>query len=61
MSGVVAAVSRSPRHTLVKPNADSIRLVEGLGVEDDAHLGTTVKHRSRWRAIRHSRIYVRSI
>jgi len=47
MSGVVAAVSRSPRHTLVKPNADSIRLVEGLGVEDDAHLGTTVKHRSR--------------
>jgi len=22
-------------------------LVEGLGVEDDAHLGTTVKHRSR--------------
>jgi MOSC domain-containing protein YiiM len=47
MSGVVAAVSRSPSHTLVKPNEDSIRLVEGLGVEGDAHLGTTVKHRSR--------------
>src|ERR1043165_10197858 len=45
--GIVVAVSRSATHTLTKPNADSIRLVSGLGVEDDAHMGVTVKHRSR--------------
>ena len=47
MGAIVLAVSRSPRHTLAKPNQDSIRLVTGLGVEGDAHLGATVKHRSR--------------
>lgn len=47
MGGVVAAVSRSPAHTLSKPNQDRIRLVAGLGVEGDAHQGKTVKHRSR--------------
>jgi len=47
MGGIVAAVSRSPWHTLAKPNEDSIRLVAGMGVEGDAHQGTTVKHRSR--------------
>ena len=47
MGGIVTAVSRSPRHTLVKPNEDCIRLVAGMGVEGDAHQGTTVKHRSR--------------
>jgi MOSC domain-containing protein YiiM len=47
MDGVVTAVSRSVRHTLTKPNADSIRLLAGLGVEGDAHSGATVKHRSR--------------
>jgi MOSC domain-containing protein YiiM len=47
MGGVVTAVSRSPGHTLVKPNEDSIRLLVGLGVEGDAHLGAMVKHRSR--------------
>jgi MOSC domain-containing protein YiiM len=47
MDGVVTAVSRSARHTLVKPNEDSIRLVAGLGVDGDAHSGATVKHRSR--------------
>jgi MOSC domain-containing protein YiiM len=30
-----------------KPNQASIRLLAGLGVEGDAHLGQTVKHRSR--------------
>jgi MOSC domain-containing protein YiiM len=49
MSGLVTAVSRSATHTMTKPNEDSIRLLEGLGVEGDAHLGTTVKHRSRVR------------
>ena len=47
MGGIVTAVSRSPRHTLVKPNEDSIKLVAGMGVEGDAHQGMTVKHRSR--------------
>jgi MOSC domain-containing protein YiiM len=44
---VVAAVSRSPSHTLRKPNEATIRLVAGIGVEGDAHAGATVKHRSR--------------
>jgi MOSC domain-containing protein YiiM len=43
----VTAVSLSERHTLTKPNADSIRLLAGIGVESDAHSGVTVKHRSR--------------
>jgi MOSC domain len=47
MNAMVAAVSRSAKHTLVKPNKDRIRLLTGLGVEGDAHLGATVKHRSR--------------
>jgi MOSC domain-containing protein YiiM len=46
MNATVAAVSRSPRHTLIKGNEASIRLVAGLGVEGDAHLGITVKHRT---------------
>jgi MOSC domain-containing protein YiiM len=47
MDGIVAAVSRSPSHTLSKRNEDGIRLVAGLGIEGDAHQGRTVKHRSR--------------
>jgi MOSC domain-containing protein YiiM len=47
MVGVVAAVSRSATHTFSKRGYDSIRLLAGLGVERDAHLGATVKHRSR--------------
>ena len=47
MAGVVVAVCRSPAHTMSKPAAGTIRLVEGLGVEGDAHNGVTVKHRSR--------------
>jgi MOSC domain-containing protein YiiM len=44
---VVVAVSRSAAHTMAKRNEDGIRLVAGLGVEGDAHLGETVQHRSR--------------
>jgi MOSC domain-containing protein YiiM len=44
---IVIAVSRSAGHDFSKPNEGSIRLIEGLGVEGDAHLGVTVKHRSR--------------
>ena len=47
MEGVVTAVSRSPGHTLTKPIQESIRLLAGLGVEGDAHMGATVRHRSR--------------
>ncbi len=47
MSGTVQAVSCSPTHTFTKSNQRSIRLLTGLGVEGDAHLGETVKHRSR--------------
>lgn len=43
----VIAVSSSPTHTMSKPNQTTITLLEGLGVEGDAHCGTTVKHRSR--------------
>lgn len=47
MNGVVIAVSCSATHSMSKPAAAAIRLLAGLGVEGDAHLGETVKHRSR--------------
>jgi MOSC domain-containing protein YiiM len=47
MNAIVTAVSLSSSHSFSKPNQASIRLLAGLGVEGDAHLGTTVKHRSR--------------
>lgn len=47
MAGTVLAVSRSSTHTFSKPTLNSIHLLTGLGVEGDAHLGATVKHRSR--------------
>ena len=43
------AVSRSLAHTMAKGNEQAIHLLEGLGVQGDAHAGTTVKHRSRVR------------
>lgn len=48
-SGVVASVSSSPTHTFSKTPQPRIRLIAGLGVEGDAHCGSTVKHRSRVR------------
>jgi hypothetical protein len=47
MTGTVLAVSRDAAHAFRKPNAGSIRLLAGLGVEGDAHMGVTVQHRSR--------------
>ncbi|MDB5900166.1 MAG: hypothetical protein JWP22_2254 [Ramlibacter sp.] len=47
MTGRVLAVHRSSSHTFSKHAEDEITLVEGLGVEGDAHAGATVKHRSR--------------
>lgn len=42
--GLVDAVSISARHTFSKANAFEARLVAGVGVEGDAHAGTTVQH-----------------
>ena len=47
--GEVVAVSRKAGHGVDKPNQLVIRLVEGHGVEGDAHYGETVRHRSRVR------------
>ena len=49
VGGVVVAVSAKPEHGVRKPNQPSIRILAGLGVEGDAHCGSTVKHRSRVR------------
>jgi MOSC domain-containing protein YiiM len=46
-AGSVVAVSRCATHRFSKPTQLSIRLLAGLGVAGDAHLGVTVKHRSR--------------
>jgi MOSC domain-containing protein YiiM len=43
----VVAVHRDPTHRFSKISRISIRLLQGLGVEGDAHLGETVQHRSR--------------
>ncbi|HEV2752827.1 MAG TPA: MOSC domain-containing protein [Solirubrobacteraceae bacterium] len=50
MPGVVISVGRHGGHALAKPPCGAIRLLEGLGVEGDAHAGATVRHRSdrRW-------------
>jgi MOSC domain-containing protein YiiM len=45
--GLVAAVSRSAVHQFSKPVQKGIRLLVGLGVEGDTHLGVTIQHRSR--------------
>ncbi|MBC7940270.1 MAG: MOSC domain-containing protein [Chitinophagaceae bacterium] len=45
----VLAVHLSGSHSFGKRPVESIRLLAGLGVEGDAHSGTTVKHRSRVR------------
>ncbi|WP_024574856.1 MULTISPECIES: MOSC domain-containing protein [unclassified Afipia] len=44
---VVTAVSLRKGHHFSKTNALSIRLLKGLGVDGDAHMGERVRHRSR--------------
>ena len=46
-SPYVVSVSVSPSHNFTKELTPSINLIQGLGVEGDAHLGTTVQHLSR--------------
>jgi MOSC domain-containing protein YiiM len=48
MSSVIAVSLRAGHHFSKTPSL-SIRLLTGLGVAGDAHLGETVKHRSRVR------------
>ena len=48
-SAKVIAVSSGLSHRFSKRPQLSIRLLEGLGVEGDAHMGERVKHRSRAR------------
>jgi MOSC domain-containing protein YiiM len=43
----VVALSRSATHSLSKRNFERVLLIEGHGVDGDAHAGATVKHRSR--------------
>lgn len=45
--GTVVAVCRDGGHCFSKPVTPSITLLDGLGVEGDAHAGVTVRHRSR--------------
>jgi len=47
--GSVAAVSLSAGHHFSKTPSRGIRLFKGLGVAGDAHMGETLKHRSRVR------------
>ncbi len=47
VTGLVLAVHASRGHTMGKAARHHIRLLAGLGVEGDAHMGATVKHRSR--------------
>ena len=45
-AGFVAGVSVSGSHTFSKSERQSIRLLQGLGIEGDAHCGSTVQHLS---------------
>ncbi|HEY3892070.1 MAG TPA: MOSC domain-containing protein [Bradyrhizobium sp.] len=47
--GLVVAVSLRAGHHFSKTPSLGIRLLTGLGVADDGHMGATVKHRSRVR------------
>ncbi|NAZ75394.1 MOSC domain-containing protein [Kineococcus sp. T13] len=46
-AGRVSAVSRDGAHRFSKDVTDVVTLLAGLGVEGDAHAGSTVQHRSR--------------
>lgn len=46
-AGRVVSVSAGATHTFSKSVRPEIKLLAGLGVSGDAHMGSTVKHRSR--------------
>lgn len=43
----ILALHKSPSHTFTKYASQELRLLKGLGVEGDAHMGEKIKHRSR--------------
>jgi hypothetical protein len=43
--GIVVSVSRDDDHRFSKPLVASVRLIEGYGIEGDAHAGRFMKHR----------------
>ena len=45
--GIAISVAVNLEHSFSKHQTDAINLLEGLGVEGDAHCGKTVQHRSR--------------
>jgi MOSC domain-containing protein YiiM len=45
----IIAVASDRGHNFSKPRREAIRLIAGLGIEGDAHLGETVQHLSRLR------------
>jgi MOSC domain-containing protein YiiM len=47
MTAHVIAVAADGEHRFGKPTRTAITLIEGLGVDGDAHLGVTVQHLSR--------------
>ncbi len=47
MPAVITSVSRSSSHSFSKEAVPYIDLVVGLGIDGDAHRGSTVQHRSR--------------
>jgi MOSC domain-containing protein YiiM len=49
MSATVSGLHLSSSHSFSKESRDEVTLIEGVGVEGDAHAGETVKHRSRVR------------
>lgn len=44
-SASVVSVSRDERHRFSKPVVEQIVLLDGLGIEGDAHCGSTTQHR----------------
>lgn len=47
MTGSVVSVSADDEHRFSKAPVDRIHVLEGIGVQGDAHAGVTVQHRSR--------------
>lgn len=45
--GSVVALAKSAIHSMSKTTYTNLKLLKNLGVEGDAHMGSTVKHRSR--------------
>ena len=47
MSGHIIALHRNQTHGFSKQTVPTLNVLQGLGIEGDAHCGATVKHRSR--------------